>query len=123
MPPLKISHDQIRDAVRRSGYLLEYRIEQVLGRYGYNVEANQAYPDPITGKSRELEYNLRVRSIPGPEGATAAPAARLCDGDPGQLSRMSIRPIATEGGTIVPPFSTAYIASHILLPTRSASIR
>ena len=55
MPPLKISHDQIRDALRRSGYLLEYRIEQVLGRYGYAVEANQAYPDPITGKSRELD--------------------------------------------------------------------
>jgi hypothetical protein len=57
MPPLKISHDQIRDAVRRSGYLLEYRIEQVLGRYGYMVEANQAYPDPITGKSRELDIS------------------------------------------------------------------
>jgi hypothetical protein len=57
MPPVKISHDQIRDAVRRSGYLLEYRIEQVLGRYGYMVEANQAYPDPITGKSRELDIS------------------------------------------------------------------
>ena len=44
--PPKISHDEIRDAVRRSGYLLEYRIEQVLGRYGYMVEPNQAYPDP-----------------------------------------------------------------------------
>lgn len=57
MRPLKVSHDQIRDAVRRSGYLLEYRIEQVLGRYGYMVQANQAYPDPITGKSRELDIS------------------------------------------------------------------
>jgi hypothetical protein len=56
MPPLpKISHDQIRGAVQRSGYLVEYRIEQVLGRYGYSVQANQAYPDPITRKSRELD--------------------------------------------------------------------
>jgi hypothetical protein len=57
MPPPKISHDQIRDAVRRSGYLLEYRTEQVLGRYGYMAEANQVYPDPITGKSRELDIS------------------------------------------------------------------
>lgn len=57
MAPPKITHDQIRDAVRRSGYLLEYRIEQVLGRSGYAVEANQAYPDPFTGKSRELDIS------------------------------------------------------------------
>jgi hypothetical protein len=51
MPPQKISYDQIRDAVRRSGYLLEYRIEQVLGRYGYFAEANEVYPDPTTRAS------------------------------------------------------------------------
>lgn len=55
MPPAKISHDQIVDAVRRSGYLLEYRIEKVLGRNGYMAEANEVYPDPITAKSRELD--------------------------------------------------------------------
>lgn len=51
----KITHDQIRDAIQRSGYLLEYRLEQVLRRRFYMVEPNQAYPDPITGKSRELD--------------------------------------------------------------------
>jgi hypothetical protein len=55
MPPPKISHDQIHDAVRRSGYLLEYRIERVLERSGYAPEANEVYPDPVTGKSRELD--------------------------------------------------------------------
>lgn len=56
-PPLKITNEQIRDAVQRSGYLLEYRVEQVLGRHAYAVEANEAYPDPITGKSRELDIS------------------------------------------------------------------
>jgi hypothetical protein len=50
-----ISHQQMRDALLRSGYLLEYRVEQVFRAHGYFVEANQAYPDPITGKSRELD--------------------------------------------------------------------
>jgi hypothetical protein len=51
----KISDEQIRDALERSGYLLEYRLEQVLRRYRYFVQSSQAYPDPITGKSRELD--------------------------------------------------------------------
>jgi hypothetical protein len=50
-----ISHQQIRDAVQRSGYLLEYRIEQVLRRHYWAVQSNQAYPDPVTGKARELD--------------------------------------------------------------------
>lgn len=45
----------MRDALQRSGYLLEYRVEELLRRCGYMVEANQSYPDPITGKSRELD--------------------------------------------------------------------
>lgn len=64
MPPVKISHEQILDAVRRSGYLLEYRIEQLLGRRGYLAEANEAYPDPLTGKSRELDIAaIRVEPV------------------------------------------------------------
>ncbi len=63
MPSLKISHDQIRDALKRSGYLLEYRIEQVLGRNGYAAFPNQAYPDPITGKSRELDISA-IKAAP-----------------------------------------------------------
>jgi hypothetical protein len=57
MPPTKISQPEIIDAIRRSGYWLEYRTEQVLGRHGYMAEANQAYPDPITGKARELDIS------------------------------------------------------------------
>jgi len=51
----QISDEQMRDALVRSGYLLEYRIEQALGRFGYVVQSSQAYPDPITGKPREVD--------------------------------------------------------------------
>jgi hypothetical protein len=46
---------EIRQAIKRSGYLLESRIESHLVSNGYYVEANSAYPDPNTGKSRELD--------------------------------------------------------------------
>jgi hypothetical protein len=46
---------EIRQAIKRSGYLLESRIESQLVSNGYYVEANSAYPDPTTGKSRELD--------------------------------------------------------------------
>jgi hypothetical protein len=42
-------------ALLNSGYLLEARLEQVLAARGYYVDANDAYPDPTTGKSRELD--------------------------------------------------------------------
>src|SRR5689334_7922293 len=44
MPELPtISKDEIADALRRSGYLIEYRIEDVLRRHGYHVSANTTY--------------------------------------------------------------------------------
>lgn len=45
----------IKDALLRSGYLLEYRVAKTLDRLGFAVSPNQAYPDPITGKGRELD--------------------------------------------------------------------
>ncbi len=42
-------------ALLNSGYLLEARLEQVLAARGYYVDANDAYPDPTTGKSGELD--------------------------------------------------------------------
>ena len=50
----KITRDQIKGALLRSGYLLETRVETEL-RDGYYVEANASYQDPDTGKSRELD--------------------------------------------------------------------
>lgn len=52
-----ISIDQMKDAIKRSGYLLEHRVEQILTNEGYFVETNPVYPDPDTGKSREFDVS------------------------------------------------------------------
>jgi hypothetical protein len=49
-----ISIEHAKSALLRSGYLLEGRLEMML-RKSYWVESNVAYPDPPTGKSRELD--------------------------------------------------------------------
>jgi hypothetical protein len=53
----KISLAEIKDAISRSGYLLEQRVEPVIEKHGYFVTANAAYPDPSTGKSREIDID------------------------------------------------------------------
>ena len=50
-----ISTKQMKDAINKSGYLLEHRIEQILREEGYYVETNPVFPDPETGKSREID--------------------------------------------------------------------
>lgn len=47
----------VKQALLRSGYLLESRIETLLLQEGYNVETNYPYPDPITNISRELDVH------------------------------------------------------------------
>lgn len=52
---------EIKDAILRSGYLLETRTEELLRKEWGFVEANSVYVDPVTGKSRELDiYTLRA---------------------------------------------------------------
>ena len=51
----RITKAQAKNALLRSGYLLEYRLETILIENGYYVEANSAYPDPGSGKSREID--------------------------------------------------------------------
>ena len=51
----KISEAEAREALLRSGYLIEYRIEQLLRNHGWYVEANSAYEDSESQKSRELD--------------------------------------------------------------------
>lgn len=66
MPELPtISKEQIADALRRSGYLIEYRIEEVLRREGYHVSANTTYPDPLTRKPRELDLSAIIGESAG----------------------------------------------------------
>jgi hypothetical protein len=53
----KITIPEIRAAIQKSGYPLEQRVESVLEDAGYFVTTNDAYPDPITGKSREIDID------------------------------------------------------------------
>ena len=58
----RISPEEMTDALNRSGYLLETRVEDALVEAAFTVEANTCYPDPLTGKSRELDiYALYTR--------------------------------------------------------------
>ena len=50
-----ITNNEAEQALLRSGYLLESRLESLLVESNYIVDANTAYPDPETGKSRELD--------------------------------------------------------------------
>jgi hypothetical protein len=52
-----ISTEQMKEAIQRSGYLLEQRVEQILSKAGYYVETNPVFPDPDTGKSREFDIS------------------------------------------------------------------
>jgi|SRR5579864_1796889 len=65
--PDKISEAEARDALIRSGYLLENRLDSVLSEHEYYVEANSPYPDPSTGKSRELDIHALRGFEAGPE--------------------------------------------------------
>lgn len=62
-----ITIDEIRDALKRSGYLLEARIESKLLSRGYFAGANSAYLDPDSGKSRELDISAIAAQKAGPE--------------------------------------------------------
>ena len=63
----KITRTEARIALLRSGYLLESRLETVLRQEEYYVEANHSYPDPNTGKSRELDLYAMCAIKAGPE--------------------------------------------------------
>lgn len=62
----KISSAEIRDALARSGYLLETRLEDVLRGDDFYVEANSAYLDFESSKSRELDLFAMKGYKPSP---------------------------------------------------------
>lgn len=63
----KITLAEAKEAITRSGYLLESRVETTLREEGYYVETNAAYPDPDTGKSRELDVYAMGARRAGPD--------------------------------------------------------
>jgi len=63
----RLSRAEARDALLRSGYLLESRLEALLDKAAYYVEANHSYPDPDTGKTRELDLFAMSAVRAGPQ--------------------------------------------------------
>lgn len=51
----KITEQEMQDALKRSGYFLETRIENLLQKRGFFIEPNCVYADIDTQKSRELD--------------------------------------------------------------------
>jgi hypothetical protein len=51
----KIAPEEMIDALKRSGYLIESRLINILADHDYYTYPNETYPDPTTGKSREID--------------------------------------------------------------------
>lgn len=60
------------DAIRRSGYLIESQISEMLSNAGFFVESNQVIKDPLTGKSREIDLLAEYYSYQEGRQRTAA---------------------------------------------------
>jgi hypothetical protein len=56
----KITKRDMKVAIRRSGYLIEQRVSQLIHDHGYHVEANPSFVDPVTGKSREYDTSAVI---------------------------------------------------------------
>jgi len=53
--PEKISIGEVQDALERSGYLIENRIENILIKKKYLTDLNTYFPDPETNIPREID--------------------------------------------------------------------
>lgn len=51
----QLSKTDFLEAIKRSGYILESEIVNLLSQNGFFVESNQVIEDPITGKAREID--------------------------------------------------------------------
>jgi hypothetical protein len=93
--PLRITFDEAREAMLRSGYLLESRVESVLISEGYYVEANASYQDPVTSKSREFDIFALTAEKAGPgEYDYLFPVVLVeCVNNPQPLALLTKKPI------------------------------
>jgi len=61
--------DAMKDAIRRSGYLMEQRLVPLLGEYGFFATPNDGFIDPETGGAREIDIlGIAGRSVRGRGG-------------------------------------------------------
>ena len=59
----QIKKEEMVEALTRSGYLIESRLLRILSDKGYELYPNEVYPDPLTGKSREMDiYAVSYRT-------------------------------------------------------------
>ena len=70
--------DDIKDALNRTGFLLEHRVAQTLRRPPHwNASVSHAYPDPETGKSREIDVFASIERYISREPEELAVTAKL----------------------------------------------
>jgi hypothetical protein len=50
-----IKKKEIKNALQRSGYLMECRVADWLSSNSYEVYSNVSFPDPFTDKTREID--------------------------------------------------------------------
>jgi hypothetical protein len=62
-----ITYDEIIEALSKSGYLLENRLEKILIRKKFVLSPNDIYPDPFENKSREIDLSATKSYIYGDE--------------------------------------------------------
>lgn len=75
----EISVDEMEATLLRSGYLLEQRVRIALEDRVYYVQSSDAYPDEVTGKSRELDLSaISVRKA-GPSETDFAFYMIICE--------------------------------------------
>ncbi|HUU87062.1 MAG TPA: hypothetical protein VMX17_04840 [Candidatus Glassbacteria bacterium] len=54
--PTEIKKEEMEDALKRSGYLIEQRIFPIFEKFKYYIETNTIYEDPVLKKSREIDF-------------------------------------------------------------------
>ena len=63
-PNNKITVKEIKDAIQKSGYLLEQRILPIFEKFYGPIDLNSIFLDPVSGKSREIDIKgLGVENI------------------------------------------------------------
>jgi len=94
----KISEPEARAALQRSGYLVEYRVESLLRKRGWYVEANSAYEDSDTQKSRELDiYAIMAHPVgTGPQDRLFTSVLVECINNPQPIAFITKNPYVRE---------------------------
>lgn len=101
----KITLQEAKESLLRSGYLLEARLETLIRQTSYLVETNISYSDPSTGKSRELDL-FAYRCYQAGEKANDVVCAKLlieCVNNPQPLAFLIKEPLAG------PPYEALFV--------------